>query len=42
MVNLLEKLKEIGAIKEGDFVLKGGATSTVYFDKESIWKSDCL
>ena len=32
MINLLEKLKEIGAIKGGDFVLKGGEKSTVYFD----------
>lgn len=32
MENLLEKLEKIGAIKKGDFLLKGGGQSSVYFD----------
>lgn len=42
MVNLLEKLKESGVIKEGDFVLKGGEKSNLYFDIKKAYGNPTL
>lgn len=36
MNNLIERLKEIGCIKYGDFVLKNGDKTTYYFDLRQV------
>ncbi|MBU2562408.1 MAG: orotate phosphoribosyltransferase [Nanoarchaeota archaeon] len=35
---LIEKIKKAGIIKEGNFILKSGKTSKIYFDLRKIYK----